>query len=634
MQFPAPPLTGAHYRADLDGHRGYGMLAVLFAHAFPQKVTGGFVAVDAFFIISGFLITGIALRSLEKGTFTFLGFWAGRIRRLFPALIVVLFATLLLGMFTLAPSEMAYIAKHIAAAAGFSGNIVLAGESGYFAALGDNNPVLHLWSLGVEEQFYLAWPLLLFLLWKRMDRFALVLFSVAVASFALNVVQVRTNPVLAYYSPLTRLWQVSAGALAAYAVQRRQPFFTPRVADALSIIGPLILVVTTLTFNESMKWPGEWALIPMVGVVFVLLVGPDAFFNRVVLQRPVAVMLGRMSYPVYLWHWPLLTLGVDAVAGDAAPGSVALRSAKIGAIVLSVVLAWVTWRFAEEPIRHGAKKAWAVPVLVTGMIAVCVAGLAQFAVGGKVFLVPNGAESLVAHRFDGYTAYRNGQCLLDPARTGTTFGDCTTGPADATESILLWGDSHAAHLYPGFRASLDSNVQFTQYSMGSCPPIPGLQTQGPECARINAEVMKRVAANPPDRVILAAGWHGYTWSDVEQTVDSLRALGTKRIDLVGPVPRWQKSLPVLLYHSMRSSDRGAPPERIRVRQAGSIAAIDSAMRVFAERKSLRYFSPWSIFCSREGCLTTTGPGPESIVAWDQAHLTPAGSIYVVSRFAR
>lgn len=384
--------THSTYRPDIDGLRAIAVLSVVLFHAFPKDFKGGFIGVDVFFVLSGYLISRIIFEQLNQGTFNFLDFYARRIKRIFPALSIVLVATYIVGWFTLLADEYGQLGQHIAAGAAFISNFVLWGESGYFDNTAHTKPLLHLWSLGIEEQFYILWPLLLWLASKlRFSLFALTLILAAL-SFYLNVTGIKSDAVASFYSPQTRIWELLIGSgLAWCALYKKdgladvarfvdkccrredtivdQARVRTRMANVLSCLGFILLLYSLIRFNRDLQFPGKWALIPVLGTALILAAGPFAWLNIKILSNKVLVWFGLISYPLYLWHWPLLSF---AWIVEASPPSLSLR---LGLIVLSVVLAWLTYRLIERPIRFGKHGGLKASLLVVLMLVLSLVGL-------------------------------------------------------------------------------------------------------------------------------------------------------------------------------------------------------------------------------------------------------------------
>jgi peptidoglycan/LPS O-acetylase OafA/YrhL len=339
VPFPAHP----HYRPDIDGLRAVAVLAVVAFHAFPRSIKGGFIGVDIFFVISGFLISTIILLGLEHNTYSFVDFYARRIRRIFPALVLVLLACFALGRSVLFVGEYQQLGKHITAGASFLSNFVLWGESGYFEEATETKPLLHLWSLGIEEQYYLVWPLLLWAAWKWRNSIGPVIAGTVLMSFAYNVYALRTDAVADFYSPQTRFWELLAGSLLAYTslrgirlsphasatfdswLSRRLYFPTPSDRgsawlDLQSVLGATLIAASLLLLDKNFGFPGVWALLPVVGAVLIIASGSEAFVNRIVLSHPILVWFGLISFPLYLWHWPLLSFARIVESGSPSAG--------------------------------------------------------------------------------------------------------------------------------------------------------------------------------------------------------------------------------------------------------------------------------------------------------------------------
>lgn len=367
MSLPHPK-----YRPDIDGLRALAVLGVLIFHAFPKFLRGGFIGVDVFFVISGFLISTIIYEGLERNEFSFREFYARRIRRIFPALIVVMLATFAAGWFLIFPDAYKQLGKHMIGGALFVSNFVLWKESGYFDAAAETKPLLHLWSLGIEEQYYMFFPLVIWLAWRARLNLITVVTLIAGISFALNIGRVYQDPNGAFYQPQYRFWELMLGALlaqitlhyprylamaehwiepwAAKVILRPNISFAQgsMIANLKSWVGFALIIAGYIILNQDVKFPGKAALLPTIGACLIIWAGPQAFVNRHVLSNRVALFLGKVSYPLYLWHWPILVY-LRMLDENNHPHT----SEKLGALALSVLLAWLTYRYIEKPIRFG-----------------------------------------------------------------------------------------------------------------------------------------------------------------------------------------------------------------------------------------------------------------------------------------
>lgn len=389
-------LIRPQYRPDIDGLRAIAVLSVVIYHAFPGLARGGFTGVDAFFVISGFLISTIIFRSLEKSTFSFKEFYLRRVNRIFPALILVLCASLAFGWLILLPDELNQLGKHTAGA-GFISNILLSLEDGYFDNSAETKPLLHLWSLSIEEQFYLAWPFAAWIAWTALKtrRKALLALAciAAIASFLLNLRGVATHPSSTFFYPHTRAWELLSGSILAWillyknssdigaqtpiSLGRFKPALTQSkgqykiyASNALSLAGFALLVTGFFVITKEVDFPGAWAALPVLGTIMLIAAGPSSWINKHILSNKVFVWIGLISYPLYLWHWPILSYARIIENG------IPTRLVRTVAIAISFLLAWLTARYWERLFRPGpARLNLRTYALCLSMIAILGAGI-------------------------------------------------------------------------------------------------------------------------------------------------------------------------------------------------------------------------------------------------------------------
>ena len=329
------------YRKDIDGLRAVAILSVIGFHSAPGRVPGGFIGVDIFFVISGFLISSIILSSLQQGNFSFTEFYSRRIKRLYPALLLVLFAAFTIGWFLLVADEFRQLGKHIAGGAGFASNLVLWTESSYFDNAAETKPLLHLWSLGVEEQFYIFWPLILWITWKWRINFLMMVLVIIFFSYSVGIYYANTNIVSAFYLPQARFWEFSVGGLLSYVkLNKRAAYCTSTFANnAFTVFGAVLLVTGIGVINKENLFPGWWVVLPIAGTALLILGGRNAWINRVILSNRALVWIGLISYPLYLWHWLLLSF-LRILHGEVAP-----QRERFLAVLISIFLAWLTYTF-------------------------------------------------------------------------------------------------------------------------------------------------------------------------------------------------------------------------------------------------------------------------------------------------
>ncbi|MEO8466149.1 MAG: acyltransferase family protein [Gammaproteobacteria bacterium] len=462
------------YRPDIDGLRALAVTAVVVFHAFPNSIPGGFLGVDIFFVISGYLISTILFSNLESGRFSLLDFYNRRIRRIFPALITVMLASLAIGWVVLLAGEYDQLGQHIAAGSVFLSNLVLYRESGYFDTAAAAKPMLHLWSLAVEEQFYVLWPLLLLVVWRRRWSFLRLTAVVAAVSFAANLYLVSTKPTAAFYLPMARFWELMIGGMLAYATLHRRDLLG-RFTNLQSVAGLLLMVAGFAFVTETTAIPGWWALLPTLGAALTISAGAEAILNRLLFSNRVAVWIGLVSYPIYLWHWPLLSI-LRIVIPQAS------TTLALFAVVATVLLAWLTYRFIEKPIRRHPSNA-AVPILLAASMAcLFLGGFAVHANQGLRFRAAVQANRDPAAGEDGRfaTAVITPNCdrTVEEAGLRKATAYCARDTRDPIRFAVI-GDSKAGALFPGLvRTSTDAGRwEIVSGNATDGAPIPVLSDQ-------------------------------------------------------------------------------------------------------------------------------------------------------------
>lgn len=472
---------------------------VVAYHNFPVTAHGGFIGVDIFFVISGFLITSIIAEDIEEGRFSFAGFYARRARRIFPALAIVLLACLSVGSISLDPSEYKALALQVTAGAGFLSNMLLWSQSGYFDEFWQFKPLLHLWSLAIEEQFYILWPLALYLCtrWKR-PLWALAV-GFAGASFTLNLYLSQVDRVADFYFVLSRIWELLIGAaLALLGAQSVKSHSV--VSNAAAAVGLALIVGGLMTIHGDQAFPGWRALLPTVGATLLIAAGPHTLINTYVFSNRAMVWLGKISYPIYLWHWPLIAFARIWTGGEVGP------PARWALIALAVVLSQLTYVYVERPIRFGERRGRNAALAALAMAGVAAVGITAYARGGLLF--PNGSLVKIVNAGDiGSPEYARAEeaasrpcfaALFPPFQHGVVGAlVCRQTIEGEPPEIAFIGDSHADHLFPGVAAALPGR-NIGVYFASAMPSLDG---------PLFASVFRAVAAEPRVKtVVLAAFW--------------------------------------------------------------------------------------------------------------------------------
>lgn len=597
---------------------------------------------DLFFVISGYLISTIIFQNLQQNTFSFIDFYTRRVKRIFPALILVLAASFVYGWFTLLPSDYKQLGKHMAAGAAFVSNFAFWNESGYFDGGSKLKPLLHLWSLGVEEQYYIFWPLIVLFAWKRKLNLLKVCVALFVLSFAVNLFTAKNYPIAAFYSPLSRFWELLIGSTLAYtALNATNTVRSKTWNNASAWIGVLLLTVGVYFINPERRFPGFWALFPTIAAYLLIKAGPNAWFNRIFLSNRLLVWIGLISFPLYLWHWPLL------VFAELHEGKAPSNDIRLGMIAVSILLAWLTYRFVERPIRFGKLVVKSKKIT----LALCCILLAVASVGGYTYYqkgfesrFPKFIQEILKNQPWLHEGWRMNTCILDQGHPSSEYAENCVDK-NKRPMVFLWGDSHAAALYPGFKHLQDSGTyQFgiAQRTAAVCPPI--LNDARPWCNEINSANFKLLQEIKPEIVILYAYWsHGldgkggfgglYDLQQLDSTVAELRRVGVSKIILLGPTPYWNNSLPHNIVENWKKSNSVAkPPLRLSYGTFGlndRLPLFQQQMNELAKRLGVTYINGLDYFCTNEGCLTRDSEDGLKVTSVDYGHLTvDAAQTYV------
>lgn len=461
------------YRPDVDGLRAVAILLVVLFHAFPKLLKSGYVGVDIFFVISGFLISNIIFKELLKNHRVSLGhFYIRRINRIFPALILMFIACFCFGWVALFPDEYQQLNKHILGGSSFVSNIMLWNENGYFDTVASTKPLLHLWSLGIEEQFYIFWPILVWLSWKgSFKRLYTLIAIVFFVSFALNIKTVSHDVTAAFYLPQTRFWELLSGSfLAALSLQSglsksiskgKEQLF----ANSQSLIGLLLIVIALLVIKGGKHFPGWGALLPTLGAALIIGAGGRAWFNRAILSNQIVVWIGLISFPLYVWHWPLLSYAYIL------NGGIPTWQVRIVAVFIAFILAILTYLLVEKPLRSLENKKLSALFLVVFMLFLGLLGFWGYKNKGL-------PTRPIAHLAKPFTQFGTdwGYSVSDDCLKAYPIQEskkyrwmfCIANKKEKPTMLLL-GNSYANHLYAG----LVHNQYFKHesiLSIGTCDP--------------------------------------------------------------------------------------------------------------------------------------------------------------------
>ena len=615
------------YRADIDGLRAIAVLPVVLYHAGVPGFPGGFVGVDVFFVISGYLICGMIDGDLRAGSFSLGDFYKRRILRILPALFVMFLVTSVLAYLYCLPVELEDYARSLASAIGSVSNLYFAGTAGYFDAPAEAKPLLHTWSLGVEEQFYLIAPLLMWLLVRFVpNRAKAVLAACAILSFAAAIAMSFRNATFLFYWTPFRAWELALGGLLSIGL-----FPQPRSAlrrDLLGWIGVALIAAVVLFGAPSAPLLLMTSLAAVGAALVIASSQTEPSIVGWLLSRPPLVFIGLISYSLYLWHWPVIVFQRTDGVLFADPSGMAGKAALIAA---SLVLATLSWRFIELPFRASAKTTSRPLAFGTASFAMA-SGLALCALvllaGGAPFRFPQRVVKVASYLgYDPSQAFRAGQCYLATNRQQLDVADCMTMDT-RRPNYLLVGDSHAAHLWLGLSVAMPE-VHLMQASASACRPA--LQPEGVVDARACPRLMHFVfddflKAHHVDRVLLAASWKDEDLPALAGTIDSLERRGLQ-VTVLGPIVEYDAALPRLLADQILHRN----PDAAQAKRTDGIRERDQAMRRMVTARGATYLSVYDAVCRDGRCQEfATSDVP---MQFDAGHLTAEGSLEVARRLA-
>ena len=603
-------LSHIKYRPDIDGLRAVAVLAVVLFHGFPEYIHGGFIGVDVFFVISGYLISTIIYSELRSDTFSFIDFYSRRIKRIFPALLAVLFTTFIFGWFFLTPREYETLNQEIAGGAAFFSNFIFWRQSGYFDIAADKKPLLHLWSLAVEEQFYIFWPLILWVFSRLKVNLLYLTLFILIISFGLNIFYINTDPIGAFYAPFTRFWELLIGGLLAYlSLHRPEPIqFSARSRDLLSILGLVCLLLGVFTFDKLLPFPGWYALLPVIAAASLIFSGPNAVINRSLLCSRVMVWVGLISYPLYLWHWPVFSLG------RIYSGHVLTGLQTIGAILVSFLLAWGTFQFIESPIRRSSKGAIKIYAMIFLMIGV---GISAY------FVKENNG---LASRFLAESLQRNNQLTgCDNIVRDNILYPCAFGNLEANRTILIYGDSHAGHLTSALNHALGSEFKFIFLGYGNCFLSKNEGADSDKMCRLMWNQIRKLREDHLYAVI-----HAQRWGDMDpvalrdQMQDSYKASGLapEKIAIVGSIPNVDLDCEIANYY-IPARKKECP---VYTDQYLANENFILRTRELDRPKNLVFIYPYEKLCPRGICQVISG---STANYWDDSHMSRDGALMAV-----
>jgi peptidoglycan/LPS O-acetylase OafA/YrhL len=620
-------LKTSFYRPDIDGLRALAVLSVVLFHFFPEALTGGYVGVDIFFVISGFLITRGIVQQIQLGDFSFIDFYSRRARRIFPSLIVILLFSLGVGALVFFTDEYQSLGRHVFSGAFFISNLTLWYEIGYFDVLAEFKPLLHLWSLGIEEQFYILWPIFLLLAYKlkiSLKPFTLALFflSLMFCSFSLH-----SSHSFGFYNPLARFWELLAGAYLGQLSLDRKKLVPDSWSQPLSYLSLSLLILPLFLLDKKSAFPGYWALLPVLGAV-TLIASENSRLNQSLFSKPFMVFFGKISYPLYLWHW--IFLAYANVIRSSAPPNMGYR---LSIILPMIGLSWLTYRYVETPLRKNRRAA--LPLTLT-LFAIGFFGLwVDFNEG-----LPRRPIAIIQSKNDfNFPPEFRHECLIDHSPSSDWCNDGNISGEINKAEVVLVGDSFATSFSKMLEPmAKDDKFSYFQYGKGQCPILLNF---GPEyCRHGSRAFFEKLAESPKvQTLIFASNWAAYTegkdfhWVNYQSTPEEFKEAFSKtlshvlnmgkRVVLILEPPVGTQPKKCLRYKALglkSTCDVSLAERTPAINKKNSI--LNDLLKLSPEVKT---FDPVSYFCEQGVCQVYH---EEESLYIDSSHLSAHGAHYL------
>ena len=618
--------TNINYRPDIDGLRAFAVSAVVLFHCGFYGLSGGFIGVDIFFVISGYLITSLLIRDLTKGNFSLTAFYAKRIRRLYPALVFTLLITLIGGYFIFMPDEFKELGQSAVSVVTYLSNIFFWLKSDYFDGPSELKPLLHTWSLAVEEQFYIIFPLIMILVFKLHKKFRnLALFALLLLSLIACTLYVHIDNSAAFFFMPFRIWEFLAGAMCTLVVRL---VVKNTIREIITLIGLLLIALSLVLIDESMLFPGVSAIPVCLGTALVIgFNNNDTYISRFLAANPI-VFIGKISYSTYLIHWPLVVFYTYYIIRE-----INLVE-KITLVFLSFVFGYIIYSTVENRFRKGkitskeSKTTFMYTVAFSVFVA-CIGGLIHLQDGFKQRFAIN---EVVSEERPVFRAF-SGKCFLstDDSYEKWSGDNCFIGAKkERNHNTLLWGDSHANHLVYGIhiqKEKIKSNILL--FASAGCPPIFDAQPNNrPNCAYNNSNVIQVIESHNIDHVVLASNWQYAATQGVElnklgNTIKTLKALNVK-VSLVNQLPIYPINNPEYLI--LRLSN-GKPLNEDWHLKPSKGQKESKQIKQIAYTSNIPVIDSMSTFCDHGECkIIQKG----NLIVKDAGHLSELGSSYFIS----
>lgn len=615
------------YRPDIDGLRAIAVFLVILYHLNIPILSGGYIGVDVFFVISGYLITSIILKEIDRNEFSLLKFYQRRIRRILPALFVVIIATFMVSMLLMLHHERVFLSKSIIASIFSFSNIFFWRELGYFDGGADENPLLHTWSLSVEEQFYLLFPILLIITCNYLrSKLNIVLCSLFFISFVISVFLSLEKPTAAFYLPISRAYELLAGAILAANAISLPKYFN----KYSSLIGIILIFFSALLYSKSTAFPGVAGLLPVIGACLII-VSKSKNTTTTILSKDVSVYFGKISYSMYLWHWPIIVLLKYYLMRP-------LSMVECGVVILMIILlSHISYTYVEVAFRRNRKQSSEKRDLLSAFAtSFLLIAFPLLVINNQGF--PNEKLNNIVSVSKELNEQKSSVCNFTVDQRGTEqdiLEYCLLSSAKLSDdkkdrNILLWGDSYANH----YKSTIINGNYFPSYniygvSKFSCPPYYGIKGKSEldddKCWDFNNYVLDNLKSF--DKIIISANWWSYSRdpSFIDNVYSLMKAVSDKGIEIIflGVSPVYHTRIPHIIARDMLYGDGDLDRYQIEFDQS-----LDTQLKSVVTQFG-NYYSLYNLLCDNSICRFRDENGAYHI---DNGHLSKYGAKVILDSF--
>lgn len=621
------------FRKDINSLRGIAVLLVVLYHFKIEGFNAGFIGVDVFFVVSGFLMTKIIYEKMVTQKFSLFNFYIDRVYRIVPALLFLILILLLIGWFCFFPLEYKQFAKESVAAFLFLSNILFWMQNGYFTTTSEELFLLHTWSLSVEWQFYILYPIVLSFLLKylRQNLFLYIFVFLLFFSLIISIYLALYSPSASFYLLHSRAWELLSGGMVYFLLNK----YKFDKIKHLQLLGFLVILLSVIFLNKELSWPGFWAIIPVIGTMMFILSNNQ---NSYISESKTLTILGNSSYSIYLWHWPIFVfLNLQSLLSN--------KIIIIGGILFSILLGILSYLYIEQYFLKMKK----TPLSKTKLFFFIFIALAIFissvfiyynkGINSNVRIINNDMRSIILNEYDkihknGLYKYYKSECDFydySTKKAKNKIEDDCTNSNKFKNSIFLWGDSHAQALSYGLRTEIEKNnvtTNFLQVATSGCPPSlrlnPFTSIIDNNCEKSNQFALSEILRLKPEIVIIAQSNH-HDKTDWNEFSLHLQKLGVKNVVLVGPVPQYKPSLPVVYVRKAWQSDTSYIKDGLD----SEIIKIDNFLQnKYSNSNNLIFLSPIHHLCNERGCNVILDNKNHKLLSVDYGHLSPEGSIKI------